>query len=778
MSMNNPISNIPPLGPPTGMMPSAATSKFKPIDPLRILRAKWYWLVLAMVVGGGFGLGTWYGLDTKIPKYTSVAQFDVQASNISASGRPLGQVPMNVLEPLILREVQKVRAEPTLRQTLNNTAVQQTEWFKEFNNNLDKAYEDLDENVLSANHIRDTPLFAVRATTRKAGDAQIILTALRDEYIRQKSAQVGAISARELQAAQSQLNTTEERITTMRSAIKRFLTATPLESLDERSSEAALRVQKLVIEVNEIEKSYNSLQATYGQLLERQAQGKFDPSDEERQMIENAREIVEIDSALRQLRVSRDSLLDKFKPEHAAVRSLDQQILFYERERTEEYDTQARTLFNAKLEQAALGKQILEQELGKTRESLAEWTLKRQEFVRLKQEYDSLIREQEQAEEEKQAAKKAIDDLLMIDESESRVTVTESFPPQKAKQTFPASPFVMVPGFAFMFTGIVTGLIFLREIMDQHVRSAADIKMIPDASLLGMIPSAEEDPSGVRTIDRVVEQQPSGLLAEAFRQIRTAVLSKIDRRGYKTLMIVSAKPGAGVTNVAQNLAASCALSGRRVLLIDANFRRPALAKLMGLNNQPGLAEILTNIKPIENANALIQRSSTKGLDVLTAGNTDQAVVEMFESPRFRELMARLEADYDMLIIDTPPALLTSDAQLLSRHVDAMLLVSRAKIDTRGILQRLYRELDGQRADILGVVLNGVEAEVGGYLKRNFREFHDYSGPDRRTGERASSGRSRKANNGDQAPAANLTADQEDEDVFDGLDIIDSDEQDR
>jgi len=153
------MSNIPPLGPPTGTMPGNAQSKFKPIDPLRVLRANWLWISLALVFGCVLGGGTWFLLDKYIPKYTSDAQFRVEASNISVRGSTTGLARMQELEPIILGEVQTVIAEPTLRQTLNNPAVQQTPWFAQFNNNLDDAFEDLDENVVRANHIRDTSLF-------------------------------------------------------------------------------------------------------------------------------------------------------------------------------------------------------------------------------------------------------------------------------------------------------------------------------------------------------------------------------------------------------------------------------------------------------------------------------------------------------------------------------------------------------------------------------------------------------------------------------------------
>lgn len=792
MSTNPPMSNIPPLGPPTGMMPGGGPSKFKPIDPVRVLRANWLWIVIALIVGLMIGGGVWFALNKYAAKYTSEAQFNVKANRIdmnNVGGSSSSPVNMNELEPLILREIQKIRSQPTLRQILNKPVVQETEWFKQFNNNMDDAYRALDEDVINAGHIRETPLFVVRAVTKYNADSQTILRALNEEYKRIKLLEMTQESATALRAAQSRRDSAEQRSANMTVQIKRFLENNPLPTINEGSSEATMRVRALVVEQERLNQALNSLQANYDQLLQRQAAGNFDPSDEERAFIEAGREILEIDTQLLQLRVQRESLLDKFKPQHPAVRSIDQQILALDRERALEFDNQARIQFNAKLEQAANGVELLSSESQKTNASLAEWTSRRQDYFRLIQEYETLQRAQEQAENDRDEATRTIETLQQIDDTKARVVVEESVPPQRAEQSFPPKPYVMAPGIGLLFVGLVTGLIFLRELVDQRVRSAQDVKMIPDASLIGMIPSVSQDRES-KSIERVVENKPSSLLAEAFRQARTAVLSKIDRRGYKTLMLVSAKPGAGVTTSAQNLAASCARSGRRVLLIDANFRRPAMAKLMGMPDRPGLAELLTGQANMDDVVSMSGQSDVENLYLLPAGDTASAAVELFESPRFRELLAKLEAEFDLLIIDAPPALLTSDAQLLSRHVDAMLLVSRAQQDTRGMLQRTYNELDGQRADILGVLLNGVEASVGGYMKRNFREFHEYGGPDRRGKERTKVARSKSTHgtngsNGSNGarptqPPAPVAFDQDDQqpDVFGEIDLEENEDKDR
>lgn len=767
MSMNNPISNLPPSGQPMPSAPaSTGLSKFKPVDPMRLLRANWLWIALSVILGAALGAGAWFALDEYAPRYTSEAQYSVQVPNIDlGTGRSIGGSRMAEIEPILNQQVQAAKAAPLLREILNTPSVQNTDWFAQFGEDMGAAYEALDEEVIKSRAVPTAPLFLVSAVTPNETDAQVILAAHREEFVRRQQAEAQSDSERDLRAAQRRKEAAEEKITQVRGAIARFLNTTPLEDINGQSDSATLRVRFMTAELSDLRNELGALEASYQQLIERQEAGDYTPTGEERQYIEATPAIQNIDSQLLQLQIAREPLLEKFKEGHRAVRELDSQILKIERERERKYDEKARTLFEAKLESTVNALESARENLNTVNTELAELKVQRQELVRLRQEYDTLVREQQQAEEERAAAEQTIEQLRLADRNESRVVVRVSVPPQQAEQSFPPEPYIMIPGVSLLVTGLVIGLIFLREMTDQRVRSASDVSLVPDASLVGIIPDAQQDPSKTKTIDRVVELHPNGLLAEAFRQARTAILSKIDRRGYKTLMMVSAKADAGVTSSAHNLATSCALSGKRVLLVDANFRRPGLAKLTGIAGQPGLADALQGTHRLDQLDQLIHPSHTTGLSLMPAGDSANAPIELFETPAFRDLLARLESDYDLVIIDAPPALLTSDAQLLSRHIDAMVLVARAQTDTRGILQRLYRELDGQRADILGTLLNGVQAAAGGYMKRNFREFHDYGGSERRRAPRHANSANAGAaanpsSNGTHSPDADVFGDAE------------------
>ena len=263
--------------------------------------------------------------------------------------------------------------------------------------------------------------------------------------------------------------------------------------------------------------------------------------------------------------------------------------------------------------------------------------------------------------------------------------------------------------------------------LDQTVRSPQDLKLIPDAQLLGLVPHAKEDASSGGTAERAVERAPTGLLAESYRQIRTAVLSKMDRRGYKTLVCVAAQPDSGTSTVVQNLGMSLALNGRSVLIVDANFRRPGQHKLLGVDNDRGLVDVLK--ESAELADVIVNHPDAS-LSVLPTGRSGDAPPELLEGAVFRGALGQLETQYDLILIDAPPALLTSDSQLLSKHVDAIAVVIKAGNDKRGMLNRVLGQLDGQRADILGIILSGVQASVGGYFRKSYEDFYRYRQDDK------------------------------------------------
>jgi capsular exopolysaccharide synthesis family protein len=188
-------------------------------------------------------------------------------------------------------------------------------------------------------------------------------------------------------------------------------------------------------------------------------------------------------------------------------------------------------------------------------------------------------------------------------------------------------------------------------------------------------------------------------------------------------LVTSPSGGNGKTTVAVNLAISIALSGRRVLLIDANFRRPCLPRIFPDMRADGLSNILIGQSHLDDC---VMATSVPGLDVLGAGPLPPNPAELLGSTYLRDMLADARARYDQVIFDGPPVLLVSDAMVLSGAVDGVLLICQYRSTSRGALQRTQQQLDAINARIFGAVLNRVETRAGGYFREAYREFYEYS----------------------------------------------------
>jgi capsular exopolysaccharide synthesis family protein len=222
------------------------------------------------------------------------------------------------------------------------------------------------------------------------------------------------------------------------------------------------------------------------------------------------------------------------------------------------------------------------------------------------------------------------------------------------------------------------------------------------------------------------------MTSESYRQLRTYLKLSVPAES-KVLLVGSGSAGDGKTSVAVNLATTLVAENKKVLLIDANFRRPSLQKIFpkaGSSNSDieagsfdfGLSSILTNQCGPQNA---IRPSGTEGLDIIDCGPLPSNPAELLGSARMEELLKQQRKSYDYIIIDSPPVLLVSDAKVLAGIADATILVFNAAATKRGAAQRTIRELREVGATIVGCVLFATRAIKGGYFEEQFRSFQEY-----------------------------------------------------
>jgi capsular exopolysaccharide synthesis family protein len=183
-------------------------------------------------------------------------------------------------------------------------------------------------------------------------------------------------------------------------------------------------------------------------------------------------------------------------------------------------------------------------------------------------------------------------------------------------------------------------------------------------------------------------------------------------------------PGCGTTTVATNLAAANAAAGRRVLLVDANFRRPRLAEAVGQNEAgPGLGDLLACAASLDQVIVPV----SEGIDLIRAGTPANRVFERLQhGGKFDSVMAQLRESFDLIIIDTPPAVVAGDALGIASKVDAAVLVVRASQEQRGLVARLINQLGDAQCELIGVLLNRARGTAGGYFKKNFATMADYA----------------------------------------------------
>jgi non-specific protein-tyrosine kinase len=203
---------------------------------------------------------------------------------------------------------------------------------------------------------------------------------------------------------------------------------------------------------------------------------------------------------------------------------------------------------------------------------------------------------------------------------------------------------------------------------------------------------------------------PRSPIAEAYRTLRTNLeFSNLDR-SLRTILVTSASAEEGKSTTLANLAVTIAQSGKRVILVDADLRRPTQHQIFGLKNNAGLSDMVRDDAML--AQPPLQDSGVQNLQVLTSGHLPPNPAEILGSKRMSEILAALLAQADMVLFDAPPVLAVTDAAVLSSKVDGVLLVIRAGTTKRESAQRAQAQLEKINARILGAVVNNVKGERG------------------------------------------------------------------
>lgn len=283
---------------------------------------------------------------------------------------------------------------------------------------------------------------------------------------------------------------------------------------------------------------------------------------------------------------------------------------------------------------------------------------------------------------------------------------------------------------------LVFCLAYFREWYDTRLKTLEEVRMLTGTSLLGTLPTFISS----NDADRLAEQRgvspklcyfhrPGSRDAEAFRSLRTTLYVTV-REGQRVLQVSSAEPGDGKSTTAANLAVAIAQSGKAVLLIDGDLRRPTQHQLFHVSQEVGLSEVLQHELEWRNA---VRPSVVDGLSLMTSGHCPENPAELLSGDVLPRLLAEARKEYDFVIVDSPPVLAVSDPCNISPHADGMLLVVRMQKTKRATARRLQETLQAHGVRVVGTIANDFTKQLAadsGYDYDTYGTYYSRSAPEK------------------------------------------------
>ncbi len=291
------------------------------------------------------------------------------------------------------------------------------------------------------------------------------------------------------------------------------------------------------------------------------------------------------------------------------------------------------------------------------------------------------------------------------------------------------SPKISICGLLGTMGGLLLGCMgaFVSEIRDRSIRTVGDVEKISGVPNVSFVPLFEIQKqrkslqaiaaSGSMVSPVVVTHHfPSSRESEVFRGLRTVLMFKTGAEESKVIAVTSPSSGDGKSTVLSNLAVSLAQAGRRVLLIDADMRRPMIGKIFGVATTVGLSDLLTGNTTLFNA---VTPSDCSRLDLLVSGSFSSNPAELLSSAAFPKLLELARSEYDIVLLDCPPVLAVADPCVVSSIVDSILLVLRVNPKSRIELQRTMDLLSEVKGNVFGTIVNAsqMESAEGGKLEK-------------------------------------------------------------
>jgi succinoglycan biosynthesis transport protein ExoP len=707
-----------------GSMPHAAPAPagLTLADAWRVIRAHAVLIVVLLFVSaiGGFFLNGY--LEKHHSKFTSRGHLQYQSvSNYDPVKNPNPSTDGTTLSLELSTQVQMLRHDALLTKLIidPNSRVRRLAWFVQFPT-AQEAKTALSKNLV-VSPIPGTRLIEVAMVTPIAKDSQVIVEELGEMHIRSQKELAQNRQLDRTRLLVGRRKTLEDKLREQQKSINdkaALLTSRGFDPINgtntNKNEEVALAGEQLRLG-SEIVNLQNRLTTIIGKLNAGEIPTEFVAAVESDQKVTGFRNAIE--------RINMElELLTTLGEEHPKYKRF-----IAERE-----------AYSAKLEK--LRSEHLASIRVTTMDSL------QASIAALKQRYDIVSRQLEEAKEANKALVMVQREYLLARDDAATtkaeiVEITASLDHIKTindidnggvswstRPTTPDSPSFpkMTNTMAMSIMAglaLALGIAFLRELTNNTVRSPRDISRIGQLNLLGMISDINDDAqSAGAKLPLAIFEAPHAMIAEQFRQVRTRMQHAASLDSTRSILVTSPGAGDGKSTVACNLAAGLALNGRRILLVDANFRRPELHKTFNLSNDTGFSDVLNQLDSLP---ANIRETQVPNLAVLTSGAKPINATELFESQLLVDFIEKALEEFDHVVFDSGPLLVVSETVALAPRVDGVVSVVRARYNSRGVLTRMRDTLKQLKAEHLGVILNGVRAQGGGYYGRNIKAYYAY-----------------------------------------------------
>jgi len=715
---------------PAGAVGPIASTGFQltPGDVWRIVRANALLIIILLIVAAAAGYGVNEYLAKYYSRYTATGLVQVQQVTTSNPLAQNTQINANELYNDLRTQVQLLRQESLFSQVLQNekSEIRNTAWFNQFpkENNIALAKKDLASNF-SVSLVPETRLIVIGMTYSSPKDCKTIVEEIVNQHLRHQKKNIENKQSDRSKALTTLKNRYRTSLTQVSQDLREKMTRLSAAGglSEHRQNFKETELVELIKGRNPIQLNVAAAQGALDKAMAELARGE-DPAAVVDSVDSNP-EMVQLRQDIRAMELSLADLAEQFGQEHPMV-SKTRKRLEMSRERMATFraeklaENRVRYVdeLRRQVDDSRKNLDALEKRMDEIRSDIADAANTFANYMSLRDEEAAL-----------KALVKQIDDQLDVISNDQNKEMSNvawmnpEFPVVTPDTpTFP-NRWNTISTALVMALGLGLGIAFLRELMDTTVRSPRDITRVGQLNLLGMVPHEDDDPqsAGAR-LPLVIFDAPHSILAEQFRHIRTRLQHAASLDTTRSIMVTAPSPKDGKTTVACNLAAGLALNGRKILLVDADFRRPEIHRIFGFQNDVGFSNVLGGQSQFKD---VVQESQIPNLSIMTSGPKPPNATELFESQLYNDFIERASEEFDHVIFDTGPFLVVSESFAMAPRVDGVVTVIRAHKDSRGILARMRDTLRQVKAEHLGIVLNGVRAHGGGYYGRNIKTYYAY-----------------------------------------------------